>query len=34
MSGRWDWRLVGEIAVGVVAAGVLAGLIAGLAGRR
>lgn len=33
MSGRWDWRLVGEIAVGIVAAGLLAGLVAGLVRR-
>jgi hypothetical protein len=33
MGGRWDWRLVGEIAVGVVAAGLLAGLVAGIVRR-
>jgi hypothetical protein len=33
MSSRWDWRLVGEIAVGIVAAGLLAGLVAGLVRR-
>jgi hypothetical protein len=33
MAGRWDWRLVGEIAVGIVAAGLLAGLVAGLVRR-
>ena len=33
MTGRWDWRLVGEIAVGIVAAGLLAGLVAGLVRR-
>ena len=29
----WDWKLVGEIAVGIVAAGILAGLVAGLVRR-
>lgn len=33
MGGRWDWRLVGEIAAGIIAAGLLAGLVAGLVRR-
>jgi hypothetical protein len=33
MGGRWDWRLVGEIAVGIVAGALLAGVIAGIVRR-
>jgi len=34
MGGRWSWVTVGEIAVGIVAGALLAGLISGLVMRR
>jgi len=34
MPRNWSWTTVGEIAVGILAGALLAGLIAGLVGRR
>jgi hypothetical protein len=33
MKSGWNWTLVGEIAVGIVAGALLAGVIAGLVRR-